>query len=126
MAIGSCDCCDRQNVPISNVAATFAHPEASACFLCRGYDDPDPYCEMEAPARCKTNIAGFRGECIHCGAWSGEACRDHSVTRPDGNIPPENVLTGAALGRWCYENPNLAARTIELLRASRPGSGEGQ
>jgi hypothetical protein len=26
------------------------------------------------------------------------------------------ALTGAELGRWCYENPNLAARTIEGLR----------
>ena len=27
-------------------------------------------------------------------------------------------LTGAALARWCYENPNLAAKTIEGLRAA--------
>lgn len=27
-------------------------------------------------------------------------------------------LTGVALGRWCYENPNLAASTIEGLRGS--------
>ena len=27
-----------------------------------------------------------------------------------------DLLTGAALGRWCYENPNLAATTIEGLR----------
>lgn len=27
-------------------------------------------------------------------------------------------LTGAELGHWCYENPNLAARTIEGLRGS--------
>lgn len=25
-------------------------------------------------------------------------------------------LTGAALARWCYENPNQAAMTIEKLR----------
>ena len=30
--------------------------------------------------------------------------------------PATEVLTGAALGRWCYENPNLAATTIEGLR----------
>lgn len=27
-------------------------------------------------------------------------------------------FTGAALARWCYENPNLAAKTIEGLRES--------
>lgn len=47
MAIGSCDLCDRQNVPVSHFDATFAHPEASACFLCQGEDDPDPYGELE-------------------------------------------------------------------------------
>ena len=26
-------------------------------------------------------------------------------------------LSGAELARWCYENPNLAALTIEGLRA---------
>ena len=28
-----------------------------------------------------------------------------------------DALTGAELARWCYDNPNLAARTIEGLRA---------
>lgn len=28
------------------------------------------------------------------------------------------AMVGAELGRWCYENPNLAARTIEGLRAA--------
>jgi hypothetical protein len=28
----------------------------------------------------------------------------------------DGPLTGAALARWCYENPNLAAMTIERLR----------
>lgn len=47
---------------------------------------------------------------------------DHSKLQ-DGQICPTcgcmgngEALTGAALARWCYENPNLAARTIEGLR----------
>jgi len=34
-----------------------------------------------------------------------------------------DALTGADLGRWCYENPNLAALTIEGLRAATPAVG---
>ena len=34
-----------------------------------------------------------------------------------------DALTGADLGRWCYENPNLAALTIEGLRAGTPAVG---
>jgi hypothetical protein len=31
---------------------------------------------------------------------------------------PDEPLTGAELARWCYENPNQAASTIEGLRMS--------
>lgn len=50
--IGSCDCCDRQNVPISNFRAdqTSAQCETAACYLCQGDTDPDPYGELEAYA----------------------------------------------------------------------------
>jgi hypothetical protein len=34
--------------------------------------------------------------------------------------PQAMPTSGAELGRWCYENPNLAARTIEGLRAAQP------
>jgi hypothetical protein len=30
----------------------------------------------------------------------------------------DDILTGAELARWCYDNPNLAASTIEGLRMS--------
>jgi hypothetical protein len=33
-------------------------------------------------------------------------------------------LRGAALARWCYENPNLAARTIEGLREITATNGK--
>lgn len=45
--IGSCDCCDRQYVPVSKFSATAAYPEGVACFLCQGDDDLDPYGELE-------------------------------------------------------------------------------
>lgn len=47
MAIGACDICDRQNVPVSPFGATAAHPETSAFFLCQGENNPDPYGELE-------------------------------------------------------------------------------
>lgn len=47
---------------------------------------------------------------------------DHSKLQ-DGQICPVcgcmgngEALVGAALARWCYVNPNMAARTIEGLR----------
>lgn len=49
MSIGTCDCCDRQNVPVSHFRAdqTSAQCETTACFLCQGEDDADPYGEVE-------------------------------------------------------------------------------
>lgn len=44
--IGSCDCCDRQHVPVSRFNATGAYPEGVACFICRGETDLDPYGEL--------------------------------------------------------------------------------
>ncbi len=44
--IGSCDLCDRQNVPVSHFDECFAHPEAHACFICQGDSDPDPYGDL--------------------------------------------------------------------------------
>lgn len=46
--IAACDICDRQNVPVANFHPTALYPETSACFLCQGEDDPDPYGELEA------------------------------------------------------------------------------
>ena len=47
--IGSCDCCDRQNVPVSKFRAdqTSAQCETTACFICQGDSDPDPHGELE-------------------------------------------------------------------------------
>jgi len=47
--IGACDCCDRQNVPVAKFRAdqTSAQCETTACFLCQGDSDPDPYGELE-------------------------------------------------------------------------------
>jgi hypothetical protein len=45
--IGSCDCCDRQCVPVSRFSASAAYPEGIACFICQGDADPDPYGELE-------------------------------------------------------------------------------
>jgi hypothetical protein len=31
---------------VSHVSACYAHPEATACFLCQGDSEPDPYGEL--------------------------------------------------------------------------------
>lgn len=36
----------------------------------------------------------------------------------------EELLAGAELARWCYDHPNLAARTIEGLRAPAQAAPE--
>lgn len=44
--IGSCDNCDRQNVPVSHGFA--CGMETTQCYICQGEVDPDPHGEMEA------------------------------------------------------------------------------
>lgn len=44
MAIGSCDCCEKSNVPVSS--GVYCGMDVTACYLCQG-DVIDPYCEIE-------------------------------------------------------------------------------
>jgi hypothetical protein len=48
--IGTCECCDRQNVPTSHIDTAFGI-EAFACYLCQGETDPDPYGETTRSER---------------------------------------------------------------------------
>lgn len=43
--IGSCDCCDRQNVPLSHFVDDYS--DEWVCFICQGEDEVDPYGELE-------------------------------------------------------------------------------
>lgn len=43
--IGTCENCDRENVPVSN--CRMSGMESTQCFLCQGEADPDPYGERE-------------------------------------------------------------------------------
>jgi hypothetical protein len=43
--IGTCDCCERPNVPLSHCMPYGI--ETYACYLCRGEDNLDPYGELE-------------------------------------------------------------------------------
>lgn len=43
--IGSCDCCDRQKVPVIHGFVTGI--ETFQCYLCQGETDPDPHSELE-------------------------------------------------------------------------------
>lgn len=45
MAIGTCDNCSRENVPVSHLEGTYCG-DTTQCFLCQGDSDPDPYGEL--------------------------------------------------------------------------------
>ena len=42
MPIGNCDNCQRENVPVSHFNLSYCG-DTTACFLCCGDDNPDPY-----------------------------------------------------------------------------------
>jgi hypothetical protein len=44
--IGTCDNCDRQNIPVSHLDGTYCG-DTTQCFLCQGDSDADPYGEFE-------------------------------------------------------------------------------
>lgn len=48
---GTCECCDRQNVPISHIDRVFGI-EAFACYICLHETDPDPYGELKEENDC--------------------------------------------------------------------------
>ncbi len=47
--IGSCDCCARRDVPVRNRETI--HGDCTACFICSGWDEIDPFDELEADDR---------------------------------------------------------------------------
>ena len=46
MPIGTCDACQREKVPVSHFNISYCG-DTTACFLCQGDDNPDPYGELE-------------------------------------------------------------------------------
>jgi hypothetical protein len=83
--IGSCDCCNRQKVPISRGEVTGI--ETYACFICQGSDDPDPYCEMDTPSpQASATPANQKTRCEECNLL--ETCADplcpNAVSSPQG------------------------------------------
>lgn len=80
--IGNCDACDRQNVPVSKVNVP---GEPTACFLCQGDSNPDPYCEtadeyvlMPREATREMTMAGCDSlpSCEHVFGHAGEILRN--------------------------------------------------
>lgn len=49
MSIGACDICNRQSVPVTHFwpDANNTGIETTACYLCIGDDDADPYGELK-------------------------------------------------------------------------------
>lgn len=58
--IGSCDNCDRQNVPVSS--GQFCGCDTTQCFICQGETDPDPYGELEDRREAQMKLAILRSE----------------------------------------------------------------
>ena len=63
MSIGSCDCCNRQNVPVSFSAwdQNNVGCDTTACYLCCGDTDPDPYGEMDEHSVAGSSVPGGDG-----------------------------------------------------------------
>lgn len=72
MAIGSCDNCDRQNVPI--MAGEACGIEGQFCFICRGDDDADPYGELDVRVEACSGCGGDGGHEV----WTHYDPRDGS------------------------------------------------
>jgi hypothetical protein len=85
--IGSCDCCDRQQVPVSHFNATAAYPEGAACFICQGDTDPDPYGELGCCQKCGCETGGEEAWCHPC----ADEQESLSVTSQERNHPPSNA-----------------------------------
>jgi hypothetical protein len=46
MPIGNCDCCNRREVPVDFGCDVHGN-DVTACYLCKGETDPDPFGEAE-------------------------------------------------------------------------------
>lgn len=91
--IGACDCCDRQHVPVSHFRAdqTSAQCETTACYLCQGETDADPYGELydEAMAACDAALNA----------------------RPP--VPPQSVLSSLNVGKGPSKEGQLLSKKPE-------------
>lgn len=50
MAIGTCDNCGKQSVPVKHFGVDYEAGigcDTTQCFICQGDSDPDPYGEIE-------------------------------------------------------------------------------
>jgi hypothetical protein len=73
MSIGTCDCCDRSDVPVAHLTDTTGG-DVTACFLCQGDTDPDPYGEREDDERVM--------RCEDCGGDGSFDCWSHHMACP--------------------------------------------
>lgn len=102
--IGNCDACDRKNVPVSKVNVP---GEPTACFLCQGEKDADPYCETGHDQDGKLvgdDVSGYSLTCSKCGAVlhsnepaEGDQCLD-CIIEPTPLEAARRLLVSAAVG----------------------------
>lgn len=74
MAIGTCDICDKHNVPVSH-GQDSTGCDVTQCYVCGG-DEFDPYCEMDetnvVPFQPHQTEREFQDKAQHCDAEASE------------------------------------------------------
>lgn len=113
--IGSCDICDRQNVPVSYFSPeqSAAGCDTSACYLCQGEEDADPFSELdEEPVAQAINSILTVLDCFMQKANSPETVKE---------IEAEAIGIGQILSRAQLILGFLEARKQTGLRIVRNG-----
>jgi hypothetical protein len=107
MAIGTCECCDRTDVPISH--ATMFGIETFACYLCLVDTNPDPYAELDEPepysqllsswAECRRLLSEQRNENERLRTLTGREMLEAALKHIDFDGMDPNTFTIAELRR---------------------------
>lgn len=101
--IGSCDHCDRQNVPVSNGMCSSG--EATQCFVCQG-DIADPYGEQAS-----ATLPQLR-ELVALQATDGALWSDAATAVEAYMQQALRYLTRAIEGEWTFEEAKAAIQEM--------------
>jgi hypothetical protein len=69
MTIGTCDNCDRHNVPVRSMTGTYVG-DTTQCYLCTGWNESDPFGELCQCEACRRD--GFQ-HASSCAVHNGPA-----------------------------------------------------
>lgn len=103
--IGNCDCCDRENLPVSMVNVP---GEPVACYLCQGDSNHDPYGELERDSPQYSQLLESWAECR----------RLLSEERNESERLREQLGGASALPAWQHI-PEMYPEAHQLIDAAR-------